>query len=134
MLHILVGAFAGGGLPVPVRDDFHLAHRLCRGSLRGKIAEAGAQHYHPHRRRYGYLRRLGHCGSGSGYRGQGQGFKLGKIFPWFILWFVVASIVNTTGVLPLVPRLVHIYNNCPICGHLRCHRSGNSSPMAQNSR
>lgn len=32
--------------------------------------------------------------------GQGQGFKLGKIFPWFILWFVAASIVNTTGVLP----------------------------------
>ena len=33
--------------------------------------------------------------------GQGQGFKLRKIFPWFILWFVVASIINTTGFLPL---------------------------------
>jgi len=28
-------------------------------------------------------------------------FKLTKIFPWFILWFVVASIVNTTGVVPV---------------------------------
>ncbi|MGL6017006.1 MAG: YeiH family protein [Selenomonadaceae bacterium] len=28
------------------------------------------------------------------------GFSLGKIFPWFILWFVVASVVNTAGVLP----------------------------------
>ena len=27
-------------------------------------------------------------------------FNLAKIFPWFILWFVVASIVNTTGVIP----------------------------------
>lgn len=26
--------------------------------------------------------------------------QLTKIFPWFILWFVVASIINTTGVLP----------------------------------
>ncbi len=25
-------------------------------------------------------------------------------------------------VLPLVSRLVHIHNNCPICSHLRCHR------------
>ncbi len=32
--------------------------------------------------------------------GQGEGFSLGRIFPWFILWFVVASVVNTTGVLP----------------------------------
>ena len=32
--------------------------------------------------------------------GQGGGFSLGRIFPWFILWFVVASIVNTTGFLP----------------------------------
>jgi uncharacterized integral membrane protein (TIGR00698 family) len=29
-------------------------------------------------------------------------FQLKKIFPWFILWFVVASIINTTGILPLV--------------------------------
>jgi len=28
------------------------------------------------------------------------GFSLAKIFPWFILWFVVASVVNTAGVLP----------------------------------
>ncbi len=28
-------------------------------------------------------------------------FNLKKVFPFFILWFVVASIVNTTGVLPL---------------------------------
>ncbi|SEJ70854.1 conserved hypothetical integral membrane protein [Propionispira arboris] len=27
-------------------------------------------------------------------------FNLAKIFPWFILWFVVASIVNTSGILP----------------------------------
>ena len=26
-------------------------------------------------------------------------FNLTKIFPWFILWFVVASIVNTSGIL-----------------------------------
>ncbi|BAL84987.1 hypothetical protein SELR_pSRC101800 (plasmid) [Selenomonas ruminantium subsp. lactilytica TAM6421] len=30
----------------------------------------------------------------------GAGFNFRKIFPWFILWFVVASIVNTTGILP----------------------------------
>lgn len=30
----------------------------------------------------------------------GQAFSLKKVFPMFILWFVVASIVNTTGVLP----------------------------------
>lgn len=30
----------------------------------------------------------------------GQSFNLKKIFPFFILWFVVASIVNTIGVLP----------------------------------
>lgn len=30
----------------------------------------------------------------------GAGFNFQKIFPWFILWFVAASIVNTTGVLP----------------------------------
>lgn len=28
-------------------------------------------------------------------------FNLVKIFPWFILWFIVASIINTTGVLPI---------------------------------
>ncbi|WP_196594905.1 YeiH family protein [Pectinatus sottacetonis] len=28
-------------------------------------------------------------------------FNIYKIFPWFILWFVVASIVNTTGILPI---------------------------------
>jgi uncharacterized integral membrane protein (TIGR00698 family) len=26
--------------------------------------------------------------------------QMAKIFPWFILWFVVASIINTVGVLP----------------------------------
>jgi uncharacterized integral membrane protein (TIGR00698 family) len=26
--------------------------------------------------------------------------QLAKIFPWFILWFVVASIINTIGILP----------------------------------
>lgn len=32
---------------------------------------------------------------------QGAGdFSLARIFPWFILWFVVASIVRSTGVLP----------------------------------
>ena len=33
---------------------------------------------------------------------QGQEFKFAKIFPFFIMWFVVASIVNTTGILPEV--------------------------------
>lgn len=28
-------------------------------------------------------------------------FQLKKVFPFFILWFVVASIVNTTGILPV---------------------------------
>lgn len=28
-------------------------------------------------------------------------FHLVKVFPWFILWFVVASIVNTSGLLPV---------------------------------
>ncbi len=27
-------------------------------------------------------------------------FSIARVFPWFILWFVVASIVNTTGFLP----------------------------------
>lgn len=32
---------------------------------------------------------------------QGAGdFSLARIFPWFILWFVVASIVRSTGILP----------------------------------
>lgn len=30
----------------------------------------------------------------------GQGFSLKKVFPMFILWFVVASVVNTIGILP----------------------------------
>lgn len=33
-------------------------------------------------------------------KSEGKGFSLKRIFPMFILWFVVASIVNTTGVLP----------------------------------
>ncbi len=32
--------------------------------------------------------------------GQGEGFQFTRIFPWFILWFVVASVINTTGILP----------------------------------
>lgn len=31
---------------------------------------------------------------------QNSKFNIVKIFPYFILWFVVASIINTTGVLP----------------------------------
>jgi uncharacterized integral membrane protein (TIGR00698 family) len=27
-------------------------------------------------------------------------FKFTKVFPWFILWFVIASIINTSGILP----------------------------------
>ena len=27
-------------------------------------------------------------------------YNVGKIFPWFILWFVVASIICTTNILP----------------------------------
>ena len=33
-------------------------------------------------------------------KAEGQGFDLKRIFPFFILWFVVASIVNTSGILP----------------------------------
>ena len=33
-------------------------------------------------------------------RAEGQHFDLKRIFPFFILWFVVASVVNTSGVLP----------------------------------
>lgn len=32
-------------------------------------------------------------------------FKVSRIFPWFILWFVVASIINTTGIL--APSVSH---------------------------
>ncbi|MBP2655965.1 MAG: YeiH family protein [Firmicutes bacterium] len=35
--------------------------------------------------------------------------KLAKIFPWFILWFVIASIVNTVGILPV--SVSHILGN-----------------------
>jgi uncharacterized integral membrane protein (TIGR00698 family) len=35
--------------------------------------------------------------------------QLKKIFPWFILWFVVASIINTTGILPVI--VSHILGN-----------------------
>ena len=31
---------------------------------------------------------------------QGSTFSLKKVFPFFIAWFVAASIVNTTGILP----------------------------------
>ena len=40
----------------------------------------------------------------------GAGFNFRKIFPWFILWFVIASIVNTTGVLP--ETLSHTLGSC----------------------
>ena len=33
-------------------------------------------------------------------KAEGGDFNLKSIFPFFILWFVVASVVNTTGVLP----------------------------------
>ncbi len=33
--------------------------------------------------------------------GKGNAFSLKKIFPYFIAWFVAASIVNTTGILPV---------------------------------
>jgi uncharacterized membrane protein YadS len=29
-------------------------------------------------------------------------FSLGRIFPWFILWFLVASAVRTAGLVPVV--------------------------------
>ncbi len=32
--------------------------------------------------------------------GGGSQFSLGKIFPWFILWFLVASAVRTAGLIP----------------------------------
>jgi uncharacterized integral membrane protein (TIGR00698 family) len=33
-------------------------------------------------------------------RRSGEGaYNLGKVFPWFVLWFLVASLLNTTGVL-----------------------------------
>ena len=34
-------------------------------------------------------------------KAEGAGFRFTKIFPWFIMWFVVASIVNTSGILPV---------------------------------
>ena len=40
----------------------------------------------------------------------GAGFNFKKIFPWFILWFVVASIVNTIGILP--EALSQTLGNC----------------------
>ena len=33
-------------------------------------------------------------------RNEEGNFSLAKIFPWFILWFVVASVINTTGFVP----------------------------------
>jgi len=33
-------------------------------------------------------------------KNQNGQFEIKKIFPWFILWFVAASIINTTGILP----------------------------------
>lgn len=33
-------------------------------------------------------------------KSKNSSFKISKIFPWFILWFVVASIINTLGFLP----------------------------------
>ena len=33
-------------------------------------------------------------------KSKNSNFKISKIFPWFILWFVVASIINTLGFLP----------------------------------
>lgn len=35
--------------------------------------------------------------------------QLAKIFPWFILWFVVASIINTIGILPV--KVSHMLGN-----------------------
>lgn len=32
----------------------------------------------------------------------GNGFNLARIFPWFILWFVVASAIRSTGLIPEV--------------------------------
>ncbi len=40
--------------------------------------------------------------------GEGN-FSLKKIFPWFILWFIVASIINTTGVIPAT--VSHLFGN-----------------------
>lgn len=34
-------------------------------------------------------------------RGQGGNFKLAEVFPWFVLGFLAASIINTLGFLPL---------------------------------
>jgi uncharacterized membrane protein YadS len=33
-------------------------------------------------------------------RGGGGDFKLGRVFPWFIAWFVVASAIRTLGWIP----------------------------------
>ena len=33
-------------------------------------------------------------------KSEGAGFSFKKIFPWFIMWFVVASVVNTGAILP----------------------------------
>lgn len=37
---------------------------------------------------------------------QGRGFSVRSLIPWFIVWFVVASMVRSTGVLPM--QVLHV--------------------------
>lgn len=37
-------------------------------------------------------------------------FHITKVFPWFILWFVAATIINTTGIVPTA--LSHTLGDC----------------------
>lgn len=48
-------------------------------------------------------------------RGGATDFSLAKIFPWFILWFLVASVIRTTGIVP-APALpvIHFIAECLI--------------------
>jgi uncharacterized membrane protein YadS len=48
-------------------------------------------------------------------------FSLAKIFPWFILWFLVASAVRTAGLIPVVDPAGHSHRS-GVHDHRRAHR------------
>ncbi|WP_371025000.1 YeiH family protein [Luteibacter sp. RCC_6_2] len=48
-------------------------------------------------------------------RGGATGFSLARIFPWFILWFLVASAIRTAGVIPEAALpVIHFAAECLI--------------------